>query len=65
MIKFAKAMFLFLVLSSMLAGKRNIGQHRLAAPDPSNHKIFAGCTPSKGRADLDINNVRTPHLYQW
>ena len=60
MIKFAKAMFLFLGLSVLTQGKENIGQHRMAAPDAGSHKVFAGCTPSKGRADLDINNVRTP-----
>ncbi|MBK6838038.1 MAG: hypothetical protein IPG90_06965 [Bacteroidetes bacterium] len=56
--KFAKAMFFFLGLTSLSVAKENIGQHRLA--DPGNHKIYAGCTASSGRADLDINNVRTP-----
>src|SRR3954468_8834122 len=43
--------------------KENINGHRLANPNPpqdQSARTSAGCAPSKSRADLDINNVRTP-----
>ncbi|TAH37953.1 MAG: hypothetical protein EYC69_14870 [Bacteroidetes bacterium] len=40
--------------------RENLGQQRVAGPGTKGQRIFAGCTPSKARADLDINNVRCP-----
>jgi len=60
--KFVKATLLLFCLSLALPGlaKENVDQHRVAAPGGKGKRIYAGCTPSKARADLDINNVRTP-----
>src|SRR4051812_19435386 len=50
------------IVTSAMA-RENVNVQRLANPnsgqDPST-RIYAGCAPSKSRADLDINNVRTP-----
>ena len=60
--KFVKATLLLFCLSLALpvSAKDNVDQQRVAAPGGKGKRVYAGCTPSKARADLDINNVRTP-----
>lgn len=51
--------FIFLSIAGTSTARENVNSHRIAGPTQGN-KTFAGCTPSKSRADLDINNVRCP-----
>lgn len=51
---------LFLSISGIAVAKENVNSgHRSSGPSQGN-QTFAGCEPSKSRADLNINNVRTP-----
>ena len=51
---------LFLSISGVVNAKENVNStHRGSGPAGGN-QTFAGCEPSKSRADLNINNVRTP-----
>ncbi len=60
--KFVKATLILFCLSLAMTShaRENLGQQRVASPGSKGKRIFAGCTPSKARADLDINNVRCP-----
>src|SRR5882757_1179227 len=53
---------IFLGLSFALEAKENVNQNgpHINVPPPSTGVSRSGCAPSKSRADLDINNVRTP-----
>ena len=52
--------FLFLSIVGTSTARENVNSgNRSSAPQQGN-QIFAGCEPSKSRADLNINNVRTP-----
>jgi len=55
-----KATLLLFCFSLSTQARENIGQQRVAGPGTNGQRIFAGCTASKGRADLDVNNVRCP-----
>ena len=55
-----KATLFLFCLSLTVQGKENLGQQRVAGPGTKGKRVYAGCVSSKGRADLDVNNVRTP-----
>jgi hypothetical protein len=46
-------------LTSAATAHENIGTGRYSGPQEGN-QVYSGCAPSKSRADLDVNNVRTP-----
>lgn len=58
--KLSAAAILLAATAFSVQAKENIGQERVVRPGRDNARIYAGCTDSKGRADLDVNNVRTP-----
>lgn len=51
---------LFLSFSGIVIAKENVNSTQRGSGPAGGNQTFAGCEPSKSRADLDINNVRTP-----
>jgi hypothetical protein len=60
--KLVKATLILFCISFAMPSeaRENLDQQRVASPASKGQRIVAGCTPSKARADLDINNVRCP-----
>ncbi len=60
--KFVKTTLILLAVAFSAQARQNVGQTSTSngSGGSGSGRIFAGCTPSKSRADLDINNVRTP-----
>jgi hypothetical protein len=51
---------MFLSVSGMVIAKENVNSTQRGSGPSGGNQTFAGCEPSKSRADLNINNVRTP-----
>ncbi|REJ83176.1 MAG: hypothetical protein DWQ44_00215 [Bacteroidetes bacterium] len=49
-----------MMLALAVNARQNVGQQRVAGPGTKGQRIAAGCSPSKSKADLDVNNVRCP-----
>ncbi|MFZ7114666.1 MAG: hypothetical protein ACO1G9_04725 [Bacteroidota bacterium] len=51
---------MFLSISGIAIAKENVNSPQRSSGPTGGNQTFAGCEPSKSRADLNINNVRTP-----
>ena len=50
---------IFLGLSTAVQARENVNVSRYSGPTQT-PQVYSGCSPSKSRADLDVNNVRCP-----
>ncbi len=57
--RYIKSATFFFCLMATVHAKENTNTFRRSGPDRT-PQILAGCEPSKSRADLDVNNVRSP-----
>lgn len=58
--QFVKSTLVLLFLAGVVQARENVGPQRVANPNSSTQRVFAGCQPSKSKTELDINNVRCP-----
>ena len=57
---YIKGAIFFFCITSVLQAREIPNGHRISGPPQNPPHVFAGCEPSKSRADLDVNNVRCP-----
>ncbi|MFM9026470.1 MAG: hypothetical protein ACKOQ6_00540, partial [Bacteroidota bacterium] len=56
-----KATLVLLLITGSITARENVRSNKSSGPSGPN-RTFAGCQKAKARADLDINNIRTPVL---